>query len=245
MSSCGRVTSVCAEPSQCVHRSESPGSAGDSPVGTAPGQGLPSHPAGGVGELDLDPAKPLETKGLDSWPLESPPCVPPLCQLGASRVLIRCPRMGKGGPRGAGHPAQVTVSLCLPAPPCWCGTPWDRPAEGREIWSPHAGCWEGMVSSARGDAVAMSNSILAAGSHIPAHGPLAGDTPTLRAARGVPTRNVAACGLGLLPAVMGAVSCWLPSPRSPPGQGYPRAILSAGIRLFPKETFPWPCCSSS
>lgn len=169
----------------------------------------------------------------------------PFASFGASRVLIRCPRMGKGGPRGAGHPAQVTVSLCLPAPPCWCGTPRDSPAEGREIWSPHAGCWEGTVSSARGDAVAMSNSILAAGSHIPAHGPLAGDTPTLRAARGVPTRNVAARGLGLLPAVMGAVSCWLPSPRSPPGQGHPRAIPSAGIRLFPKETFPWPCCSSS
>lgn len=31
----------------------------------------------------------------------------------------------------------------------------------------------------------MSNSILAAGSHIPAHVPLAGGTPTLHAARGV------------------------------------------------------------
>lgn len=122
MSSCGRVTSVCAEPSQCVHRSEPPGSAGDSPVGTAPGQGLRSHPAGGAGELDLDPAKPLETQGLDSWPLESPPCVPPLCQFWCEQGADKVPQDGQGWPSRCGTPG---TGHCEPLPASAAVLVWD------------------------------------------------------------------------------------------------------------------------
>lgn len=46
--------------------------------------------------------------------------------------------------------------------------------------------------------------------------------PTLRAVRGVLPENVAAHGLGLLPAGMGAGNYWLPSPQSLLSQGHPR-----------------------
>lgn len=123
---------------------------------TAPGQGLLSHPTRGGGELGLDPAKPLESQGLGA--LVSPPCVSPSARpfrsFGLSEALMRCPGLGKGGPQGGGHPGHRSLeSLSLPATPCWRGTRWDSLAGWRQIWSPHAGWWEGTVYCAQGDAL--------------------------------------------------------------------------------------------
>lgn len=111
-------------------------------------------------------------------------------------LLIRCPWMGKGGPQGGRHceplPASTTVLVRDPmrepgrmegnlVPICWL--------LGRDGVQCSRGC------------CAMSNCILAAGSHIPAHGPLAGGTPHPVCSSRYPPRNVAAHGLGLLPAV--------------------------------------------
>lgn len=129
----------------------------------SPGWGLFMHPAGGGGELGLDPAKPSETRGLGLLNLGVTSMCVTQCQTlpqlwgGWGEELMECPRMGMGGPQGGGYSVQVMAVAAWKASvfheAALARDTMGQPAGRREIWSPHAGWREGTVSRAQGDAL--------------------------------------------------------------------------------------------